>query len=206
MLLTGLRQRETWRLQFLDITVALHHFREWLLETKKLKLHSWPVIHLIACGPTIIYDQEMLGCGPWGRIWAMPRSLELVYPQGYAPAKMLPKRTNYIIVLYVPRVFTTDDLLQTVLHEYLHVGFHKGSSLTHPPYQEGVFVKRSIEMASEIRNLKGFANFSVIFDPSWLHLKKFGVYGLTSPLVSKRSFSLIGKQLRLVSLDVTELD
>lgn len=172
----------------LDITAQYDSFRKALLKCFPTVYSHWPLLHVVLPGPTRAENYD--GVGPWARIWSIPQGL----PANFSidTDATCAGRIWYLVAVYVPRVYTTDDIAETLIHEYLHVGRERGSLVYHPPRDETAFIARSrslarsakIELSHELEALPAIS-------ADWSRLSQLRPQGLTlSPSELRKTVTL----------------
>ncbi|WP_374538332.1 hypothetical protein [Chitinimonas taiwanensis] len=157
----------------IDLSSAFDEIRSILLNLFPEDLSDWPVLHTVIAGPTL--EENHHGVGPWARILALPMTTPVLYPSGYPG---LNRDVSYIVALYVPRVFTTDNVLESLIHEYLHIGTKEGSINHHPPREESEFIAKSQIMAKIALSESAHLRTLDIIRKSWNDLRSDCIIGL----------------------------
>lgn len=158
----------------IDVTYLCQELREWLLKSQPGTVRPGSILHLLERGPTLPENFGPTGIGPWARIFPVFEQ-RLAAQTGSLPLV----DADYLIYLYLPRAVTTDSLLKTLLHEYLHVGEPLGSLIGPPELSEEAIEARAAGLAKEVQALPGYRPFARLFGATWQELKQQGVGGLS---------------------------
>lgn len=161
----------------LNLSQELHKFRKWIVTKYEYGLEPGTIMHVMERGPTRPENFGPTGFGPWARIYiASPWRLQSD-PNAEMPLIPTDEYVDYVIVLYVPRVFTTESLLKTLLHEYLHVGRVRGTLRGMPHISEWEIDQHACYLERLVRSSAEFERFAWLFDTPWADLKREGIGG-----------------------------